>query len=72
MDEGTANLDPVLEQKVMASLSGLNITRVMVAHREAAARGSDRVLLVDKGRVVEITGLTRSPFDGTAEAGAGS
>jgi ATP-binding cassette subfamily B protein RaxB len=72
MDEGTANLDPVLERKVIASLSGLNITRVMVAHREAAARGSDRVLLVDKGKVVEITDLTQSPFDLAAETGAGS
>ncbi len=70
MDEGTANLDPELERKVMASLSELNITRVMVAHREAAVRGADRVLLVDKGMVTEITGAELSPFNVASEGAA--
>lgn len=54
MDEGTANLDPELERRVMASLATLNITRIMVAHREAAVRGADRILLVDKGTVMDV------------------
>lgn len=69
MDEGTANLDPELERRVMASLSGLGVTRVMVAHRHAAVRGADRILLVDKGVVTDITGATLAPFATTAEAG---
>lgn len=70
MDEGTANLDPELERRVMASLSELNITRVMVAHREAAVRGADRVLLVDKGIVTEITGASLAPFNVASGTGA--
>jgi ATP-binding cassette subfamily B protein RaxB len=61
MDEGTANLDPELERNVMTSLSSLKVTQVMVAHREAAVRGADRILLVDKGLVTEITGETLAP-----------
>lgn len=72
MDEGTANLDPDLERRVMASLSELKITRVMVAHREAAVRGADRVLLVDKGVVTEVTGAALAPFNVTSSAGTES
>lgn len=72
MDEGTANLDPELERRVMASLSELNITRVMVAHREAAVWGADRVFLVDKGVVTEITGAGLAPFNVTGRAGTES
>lgn len=68
MDEGTANLDPELERRVMASLSGLNITCIMVAHREAAVQGADRVLLVDKGVVTDITGASLAPFNMTHRA----
>ena len=69
MDEGTANLDPELERRVMSSLTDLNITRVMVAHRQAAVHGADRVLLVDKGVVTEITGARLTPFNVTGSAG---
>ena len=69
MDEATANLDPELERRVMASLSDLGITRVMVAHRHAAVRGADRILLVDKGAVTDITGATLAPFATTAGVG---
>lgn len=66
MDEGTANLDPGLERRVMASLSELKITRVMVAHRDAAVRGADRVLRVERGVVTEIVGASLAPFNTTA------
>lgn len=54
MDEGTANLDPDLERRVVGSLAELKITRIMVAHRIAAVASADRILRVDQGRVVEI------------------
>jgi len=63
MDEGTANLDPELERRVMASISELKITRIMVAHREAAVHGADRILLVDKGQVTEVSRATMAPFN---------
>lgn len=66
MDEGTANLDPDLERKVMASLAELQITRIMVAHREAAVHGADRVLLVDRNGVTELTGAALQKLNGMA------
>ena len=62
MDEGTANLDPDLERQVMATIATLGITCIMVAHREAAVRGADRVLMVDAGVVSEVTGAVLQPF----------
>jgi ABC-type bacteriocin/lantibiotic exporter with double-glycine peptidase domain len=53
MDEGTANLDPELEAKVMETLRQLNITRIMVAHRAAAVCG-------DEARLRSV-GLTTPP-----------
>ncbi len=64
MDEGTANLDPELERKVMASLSEMKITRVMVAHREAAVSGADRVFRVDRGLITEIARPSVQTHDG--------
>lgn len=51
MDEGTANLDPVSEQKVTAALRSLPITRVLVAHRSALIQASDVVYVVEDGRI---------------------
>ncbi len=61
MDEGTANLDPELERRVMNSIADQNITRIMVAHRQAAIRGAGRILLVERGSVTEITGAAPRP-----------
>jgi ATP-binding cassette subfamily B protein RaxB len=52
LDEGTANLDPENERKVLSALKGLNITRIAVAHRPATLAGADRVIEVDHGRVM--------------------
>lgn len=65
MDEGTANLDPELERRVMASLGDMKITRIMVAHRAASVRDADRVFRVDGGVVTEITGAALQPFNVT-------
>lgn len=54
MDEGTANLDPELERHVLQSLADLKITRIMVAHREAAVLGANRILKVEDGTVTEV------------------
>jgi ATP-binding cassette subfamily B protein RaxB len=51
MDEGTAHLDPKLEAEVVASLDGLGITRIVIAHRPAAIETASRVLAVSRGYV---------------------
>jgi ATP-binding cassette subfamily B protein RaxB len=46
MDEGTAHLDPDNERYVRASLSGLMITRISVAHRSEISAGADRIIRI--------------------------
>ncbi len=53
LDEGTANLDPESERRVMNVLRDLPMTRVVVAHRPVALEGVERVFVVNAGRVLE-------------------
>jgi len=54
MDEGTAHLDPECEEAVLRSLSSLDITRVVVAHRSRATSAADRVIAVSGGRLLSV------------------
>jgi len=49
LDEGTANLDPLSEESVMATIRSLDITRVVVAHRPRASFGASKVISVRDG-----------------------
>lgn len=51
MDEATSALDPMTERAIMESLGRRGIACLMVAHRPSALRHSDRVLLLDGGRI---------------------
>lgn len=53
LDEGTANLDPNSEARVMDVISSMNITRIVVAHRPGASLGASRFINVMNGRIVE-------------------
>ncbi|MBQ1498950.1 MAG: peptidase domain-containing ABC transporter [Sphingomonas sp.] len=61
IDEGTAHLDPETEAKVLASLSALNITRVMIAHRTQSIAAAHRVYMVADGRVLLMAGDGEQP-----------
>lgn len=52
MDEGTAHLDPTNEAKVLEALSGLNMTRVVIAHRSNSIAAADRIFAINDGRAV--------------------
>jgi len=54
LDEGTAHLDPALEQQVNSEIAKLAITRVIIAHRPQTVAAADRILLLNRGRVGEI------------------
>lgn len=54
LDEGTANLDKENEAQIMESLKAMHITRIVIAHREAALVGADRVFKVSAGVVEEM------------------
>jgi len=56
LDEATAVLDPVSEEKVLAASTAMTRgrTAVIVAHRLATAARADRIAVVASGRIVEI------------------
>jgi ATP-binding cassette, subfamily B, bacterial len=53
LDEATSALDPSTEAAVHARLGSLGCTRVVVAHRLATVQDADRVLVLERGRIVQ-------------------
>lgn len=53
LDEATSALDNVTQAQVCANLKDRNITRVMIAHRLSTVKDCDKILVMDKGRIVE-------------------
>ena len=55
LDEATSNLDPVTERNVLDALDRTRggRTTVVMAHRLSVAERCDRVVLLDRGRIVE-------------------
>jgi ATP-binding cassette, subfamily B, bacterial CvaB/MchF/RaxB len=51
VDEGTAHLDPEVEDRLLANLAQLDITRITIAHRSKAVETAERTLLVMNGSV---------------------
>lgn len=51
LDEATSHLDAPREQLVNDAISGLALTKVIVAHRPETIASADRVLVVKEGRV---------------------
>lgn len=53
LDEATSALDAVTEQKVQQNLRRLEMTSIVAAHRLSTIRDADRILVLEKGRVVD-------------------
>ncbi|MBQ4001219.1 MAG: energy-coupling factor transporter ATPase [Lachnospiraceae bacterium] len=70
MDEATAMLDPEGRKEVLETVHELNktegITVLLVTHNMEEAAGADRVIVMDKGRVV-MTGTPKEIFSRTDE-----
>lgn len=62
LDEATSHLDVGREEAVNAAIRAKRVTRIIVAHRPETIRSSDRVIVLNKGkvikdlRVIELTG----------------
>ena len=53
LDEATSALDNETQRKVVASLSKLPCTKLVVAHRLSTIRDCDRILVLDEGVIAE-------------------
>ena len=56
LDEATSALDTESERKIQQALDGLmqNRTTLVIAHRLSTVENADRILVLDKGRIMEI------------------
>ncbi len=52
-DEATSALDNLTQKKVSESLDGLKCTRIVIAHRLSTIKQCDRIIYLDKGKIIE-------------------
>jgi ATP-binding cassette subfamily C protein len=52
-DEATSALDNVTQAAVSQSLESLRVTRVVIAHRLSTIRHADKIIVLERGRVVQ-------------------
>ncbi|MFT5521683.1 MAG: ATP-binding cassette subfamily B protein RaxB, partial [Enterobacterales bacterium] len=55
LDEATSHLDTQLEKDVNLSINHLNMTRVIIAHRQETIDSADRVLKMEGHTIIDIT-----------------
>lgn len=53
LDEATSALDLATEARIHANLAALGCTRILIAHRLATVRDADRILVLERGRIVQ-------------------
>lgn len=53
LDEATSALDNLTQKKVSEALDGLKCTRIVIAHRLSTIKQCDRILVLDKGKIIE-------------------
>ena len=52
-DEATSALDNITQERISKALDGLKCTRIVIAHRLSTIRHCDRIIVLDKGKIVE-------------------
>ena len=53
LDEATSALDNITQKKISDAIDKLKCTRIVIAHRLSTIRHCDRIVVLDKGRIVE-------------------
>jgi ABC-type multidrug transport system fused ATPase/permease subunit len=53
LDEATSALDNEVQELVAENLAQAGVTRIVVAHRLSTIRRADRIVVLERGRVVE-------------------
>jgi len=52
-DEATSALDNITQKQVSDALDNMKCTRLVIAHRLSTIRHCDRIIVLDKGKIVE-------------------
>ena len=52
-DEATSALDNITQKKVSEAIDELKCTRIVIAHRLSTIQNADRIIYLDKGKIVE-------------------
>ncbi|MCA9664986.1 MAG: peptidase domain-containing ABC transporter [Myxococcales bacterium] len=53
LDEATSALDAITEKRLQLALAELRCTRIVIAHRLSTIMDADRIVVMDKGELVE-------------------
>jgi ATP-binding cassette subfamily B protein len=55
LDEATASIDPFTEWQIQQALSLIlaNSTSILIAHRLSTVKAADRIVVMEKGRIIE-------------------
>lgn len=55
LDEATASIDPFTEWQIQQALNLIlkNSTSILIAHRLSTARSANRIIVIEKGRIIE-------------------
>lgn len=54
MDEATSALDNITQKKVVENLGKIGCTRISIAHRLSTVMNCDKIVVLDKGRLIEV------------------
>lgn len=52
-DEPTSALDSISQQKIVSTLSKINMTKIIITHRISTIREADVIYIIDKGKIIE-------------------
>ena len=52
-DEATSALDNITQKHISEALDGLKCTRIVIAHRLSTIKNCSRILVLDKGKIIE-------------------
>lgn len=61
LDEATSHLDVEREKAVNAAIRSTHVTRIIVAHRPETIHSTDRIIVLDKGRIVKDLKVVETP-----------
>ena len=52
-DEATSALDNLTQKQVSDAMDSMKCTRIVIAHRLSTIRQCDRIIVLDKGKIIE-------------------